>query len=107
MLWVLNFSDGKHSLLDIAEKSNLQFGIIHSAAQTLLKHGLLQVSARGNCSKLWVLCGERLTTKDTKTTKKDSLMAKSWEDGKFQIWARWPSDCPHQNQERQEVLIYK
>ena len=25
---------------------------------------------------------------DTKSTKKDSLTAKSWEDRKFQIWAR-------------------
>ena len=44
MLWVLNFSDGKHSLLDIAEKSNLEFAVIHNAAQTLLKHDLLQES---------------------------------------------------------------
>ena len=46
MLWVLNFSDGKHNLLDIAEKSNLQFSVIHNAAQMLLEHGLLKESAR-------------------------------------------------------------
>jgi aminopeptidase-like protein len=42
MLWALNFSDGKHSLLDIAEKSNLGFTVIDNAAKTLLEHGLLK-----------------------------------------------------------------
>jgi aminopeptidase-like protein len=42
MLWVLNFSDGNHSLLDIAERSSLKFAVVHNAAQTLLEHGLLQ-----------------------------------------------------------------
>ena len=28
LLWVLNLSDGKHSLLDIAERANLPFGVI-------------------------------------------------------------------------------
>ena len=46
ILWVLNFSDGKHSLLEIAEKSNLAFTVIDNAAQTLLEHGLLNESAR-------------------------------------------------------------
>jgi aminopeptidase-like protein len=41
MLWVLNFSDGKNSLFDVAEKSNLEFAVIQNAAQTLLEHGLL------------------------------------------------------------------
>jgi aminopeptidase-like protein len=41
MLWVLNLSDGKHSLLDIAEKSGNAFPLIQEAAQTLLEHGLL------------------------------------------------------------------
>ncbi|MEX0804150.1 MAG: winged helix-turn-helix domain-containing protein, partial [Candidatus Binatia bacterium] len=41
MLWVLNLSDGKNSLLDIAEKSHLQFKAIQEAAQTLLQHDLL------------------------------------------------------------------
>jgi aminopeptidase-like protein len=40
-LWVLNFSDGAHSLLDIAERSGLPFSLIHSAAQLLLEAGLL------------------------------------------------------------------
>jgi aminopeptidase-like protein len=43
MLWVLNYADGKHSLLDIAERSDLPFAIIRSAAETLFEHGLLHV----------------------------------------------------------------
>jgi aminopeptidase-like protein len=44
MLWVLNLSDGNHSLLDIAEKANLEFAVIQNAADTLLEHGLLTES---------------------------------------------------------------
>lgn len=44
MLWVLNLSDGRHSLLDIAERSGLQFVLVESAAQALLASGLLAVS---------------------------------------------------------------
>ena len=43
MLWVLNLSDGCHTLLDIAERAGLEFGIMHKAADALLQHGLLQV----------------------------------------------------------------
>jgi aminopeptidase-like protein len=42
LLWVLNFSDGDHSLLDIAERSNLPFERIKSAADLLAVHGLLR-----------------------------------------------------------------
>jgi aminopeptidase-like protein len=42
MLWVLNLSDGRHALLDIAEKSELGFRTIGDAADALLKHGLLK-----------------------------------------------------------------
>jgi aminopeptidase-like protein len=41
MLWVLNLSDGRASLLDIAERSGLPFGTIDAAAQLLLRHELL------------------------------------------------------------------
>lgn len=41
MLWVLNLSDGYHSLLDIAEKSGLRFELIQTAAEALTSHGLL------------------------------------------------------------------
>jgi aminopeptidase-like protein len=44
MLWVLNFSDGDHSLLDIAERSGLSFGLLADAAQALATAGLLLAS---------------------------------------------------------------
>ncbi len=40
-LWVLNFSDGQHSLLDIAERSRLTFATIRDAAELLHQSGLL------------------------------------------------------------------
>ncbi len=40
-LWVLNLSDGKHSLLDVAERSGLPFSAVHDAAQLLRENGLL------------------------------------------------------------------
>jgi len=42
LFWVLNFSDGKHSLLDIARHSQLTFQQIKHAADTLLQKNLLQ-----------------------------------------------------------------
>ncbi len=42
LLWVLNLSDGQHSLLDIAERAGTPFETIHAAAQTLAHHGLLR-----------------------------------------------------------------
>ncbi|WP_455245221.1 winged helix-turn-helix domain-containing protein, partial [Petrachloros mirabilis] len=41
MLWVLNLSDGNHSLLDIAERSGLSFEGIRDAADRLKAAGLL------------------------------------------------------------------
>jgi aminopeptidase-like protein len=41
MLWVLNLSDGRHSLLDIAEKSKLGFPEVSAAARALEGSGLL------------------------------------------------------------------
>jgi aminopeptidase-like protein len=38
---VLNASDGSSGLLDIAEKSGLEFAAIADAAQLLLRHNLL------------------------------------------------------------------
>src|SRR5690348_5017201 len=40
-LWVLNYSDGEHSLLDIAERSNLSFAAVSDAADALSEGGLL------------------------------------------------------------------
>jgi aminopeptidase-like protein len=41
LLWVLNLSDGKNSLLDIAERSSLKFSTVSNATQTLFDNGLL------------------------------------------------------------------
>jgi aminopeptidase-like protein len=42
MLWVLNLSDGQHSLLDIAERSGCSFGAVKAAARALEGAGLLR-----------------------------------------------------------------
>jgi aminopeptidase-like protein len=44
MLWVLNMSDGEHSLLDIADKAGIAFDAVCHAADTLVEHGLLTAS---------------------------------------------------------------
>ena len=41
LLWVLNFSDGEHSLLEIAERANMPFAEIPAAADILLDNDLL------------------------------------------------------------------
>lgn len=45
MLWVLNLSDGRHSLLDIAARADMPFDTIETAAATLERHGLLRAAA--------------------------------------------------------------
>jgi aminopeptidase-like protein len=45
-LWVLNLSDGQYSLLDIAERANLPFRVIHEVAEKLVSHGLLAEQSR-------------------------------------------------------------
>ncbi|MGH8002934.1 MAG: DUF4910 domain-containing protein [Brasilonema sp.] len=42
MLWVLNLSDGEHTLLDIADRSSMSFDFINKAADALLEHDLLK-----------------------------------------------------------------
>jgi aminopeptidase-like protein len=42
LLWVLNLADGRHSLLDIAERAQMSFASIYSAAGALLDHGLVK-----------------------------------------------------------------
>ena len=42
MLWVLNLSDARYSLLDIAERSKLPFAAVSAAAQALERSGLLE-----------------------------------------------------------------
>jgi aminopeptidase-like protein len=41
LLWVLNLSDGRHRLLDIAERAGLPFDAVDRAARALAQHGLL------------------------------------------------------------------
>ncbi|MGH8501145.1 MAG: DUF4910 domain-containing protein [Gammaproteobacteria bacterium] len=43
VLWMLNLSDGKHTLLDIAERSGLSFDTLSAAVDALLDCGLLEV----------------------------------------------------------------
>lgn len=42
MLWILNLSDGEHSLLDIAERAKLPFAVVKRTADLLAKHDLLR-----------------------------------------------------------------
>jgi aminopeptidase-like protein len=42
MLWVLNLSDGHHTLLDIADRSGLGFDLVKSVADLLVQHNLLR-----------------------------------------------------------------
>ncbi|MFE3645390.1 DUF4910 domain-containing protein [Streptomyces sp. NPDC059169] len=42
MLWVLNLSDGRHSLLDVAERSGLPFDTVAAAADALHGAGLIK-----------------------------------------------------------------
>jgi aminopeptidase-like protein len=45
MLWVLNMSDGQHSLLDVCERSGLSLQAIRTAARLLREHDLLADAA--------------------------------------------------------------
>ena len=40
LLWILNLSDGRHSLLDIAERSGMSFSVIADAANALISKEL-------------------------------------------------------------------
>ncbi len=42
LLWVLNLSDGRHTLLDIAERSGYAFNTIQNAAMALLQKNLVK-----------------------------------------------------------------
>lgn len=42
LLWVLNLADGRHSLLDMAERSGIPFATVAAAADQLELHGLLE-----------------------------------------------------------------
>ncbi len=42
LLWVLNLSDGNHSLLDICQRSGIRFELAKQAADMLEAHGLVE-----------------------------------------------------------------
>jgi aminopeptidase-like protein len=42
MLWILNLSDGAHSLLDIAERAGVDFEAVVATAEILERHGLVE-----------------------------------------------------------------
>lgn len=46
LLWVLSLADGKHSLLDMADRADLPFERIAAAAEKLLAHDLLSNGGR-------------------------------------------------------------
>ena len=47
MLWLLNQSDGRASVLDVAERSGLPFGVLAASAERLAGAGLLAVTEDG------------------------------------------------------------
>lgn len=48
MLWVLNSGDGKHTLLDVAERSGMNFRTLRQAGDILTENGLIcRVRAKG------------------------------------------------------------
>jgi aminopeptidase-like protein len=47
LLWVLNLADGRHSLLDVAERSGLGLALIAEAASRLLEHDLIEECSAG------------------------------------------------------------
>jgi aminopeptidase-like protein len=49
LFWILNFSDGRHSLLDIAERARMPFWQLREGARRLVDCGLLTV-VNGNDS---------------------------------------------------------
>jgi aminopeptidase-like protein len=42
LLWVMNFSDGAHRLLDISDRSGYSFDLVREASDRLIQHGLLK-----------------------------------------------------------------
>ena len=50
MLWVLNLSDGNHSLLEIAERADLPFEAVKAAADLLQEHSLLRIKSEPTLS---------------------------------------------------------
>jgi aminopeptidase-like protein len=52
LLWVLNLADGRHSLLDMAERSGVPFAVLRAAADALIEKGLLDPLPRSGNSAI-------------------------------------------------------
>jgi aminopeptidase-like protein len=46
LLWVLNLADGRHSLLDMAERAGFPFATIRAAADALIAGELLDAISK-------------------------------------------------------------
>jgi aminopeptidase-like protein len=52
LLWVLNLADGRHTLLDVAERAGLPFAAVRRAADALRQHGLVDDIAPAEVDQL-------------------------------------------------------
>jgi aminopeptidase-like protein len=50
--WVLNLSDGRHTLLDVAERSGLPFRTVRAAADLLAEHDVCRAAEAGGAVAL-------------------------------------------------------
>jgi aminopeptidase-like protein len=65
LLWVLNLADGRHTLLDVAERSGLPFERLREAAQVLSEHELVEEIPDGRLDVGWPRT-KLETTKETR-----------------------------------------
>jgi aminopeptidase-like protein len=70
-LWVLNLSDGGHSLLDIAERSGISFSVIADAAEILCRSSLLTVAT--NNAEVRALRGDAVREKHLRVQSSNPL----------------------------------
>lgn len=50
MLWVLNLADGRHTLLEIADRAKIPFRLVRATADILVQHGLLSETTQNDQS---------------------------------------------------------
>lgn len=43
-MWILNYADGKHDLLEISEKSGIDFNVLSEASEKLIEKELIEIS---------------------------------------------------------------
>lgn len=60
MLWLLNLSDGSHTLLDVAERAGMSVSAVAAAAERLHEAGLLEPAGRrsGDAAEVWIRSGD-------------------------------------------------